>query len=143
VSLPAKPTVTFVMMTCVVALLTACGAAASTTREASFCDSMERATALLQPTAVGETRETTRVRYVELASVLDAARRQAPTPIASDVTAFAGAVEEFALALAGVDYDLDELFRTTGGVQLAERTSHALTPATIQHLTRACGLTLG
>lgn len=141
-SLTTPPTAIIVVTACVAALLTACGADASSAPDDSFCDTMERATTLLQPETGSATPETTRVRYDDLTSVLGDAQQQAPTPIAADVAAFAKAVERFELALAAVDYDIDDLFSTPTGVQLGEQTSHAMTPAVIEHLTRTCGLTL-
>lgn len=141
-SLTTTPTAIIVVTACFAALLTACGADTSSTPDDSFCDTMEKATTLLQPETGSATPETTRVRYDDLASILAAAQDQAPTSIAADVAAFANAVEQFAFALAAVDYDIDHLFRTPAGVQLGEQTSHALTPAVIEHLTRTCGLIL-
>jgi hypothetical protein len=132
-----------VAASCVIASLSACAVGGSTAANGSFCDSMERATALLEPGSGSTTPDAARTRYVELAAVLDAARRTAPPSISTDVAHFATAVDGFATALAAVDHDIDALFRTPEGVRLGEDASHALTPAVVAHLTRECGLALG
>lgn len=126
---------------CTIALVSACGADESVT-ERSFCDSMEQATRLLEPQTAPTTRQDTRERYVELEAVLLAAQRAAPPALDADIVTFAAAIDRFATALAAVDHDIDELFSTPAGIQLAEKTSHALTPTLIGHLTGPCGLDL-
>lgn len=124
-----------------IALVSACGADESVT-ERSFCDSMEQATRLLEPQTAPTTRQDTRERYVELEAILDRAQRDAPVTLRADVATFATAIDRFATALAAVDHDLDDLFSTPAGVQLGEKTSHALTPALLGHLTGPCGVDL-
>lgn len=124
---------------CVIALVTACGADEPVAVR-SFCDSMERITELLEPQTALPTRQDTRERYVEVVAVLDAAQRDAPAALKADVTTFATAIDRFTAALAALDHDIDALFRTRAGVQLGEETSHALTPAIVEHLSSSCEL---
>lgn len=126
-----------------VALLTACGDDTEAADHGPFCEPMEEATILLEPHTGSTTPDGTRARYDKVSSVLDAAQQAAPTAIAADVAGFAAAINRFASALATVDYDIDALYNTPDGVQLAEDTSHALTPAIVEHLTGPCGLTVG
>jgi hypothetical protein len=126
----------------VVGLLAACGDD-EPAANGDFCDTMEQVTTLLEPNTGSTTPEETQARYDELAMLLDQAEQAAPPAIADDVSTFANAIDDFATALADVDYDLDAMYSTPEGNQLAEDTSHALTPAIIDHLTGPCGLTLG
>jgi hypothetical protein len=103
---------------------------------------MEQVTALLEPNTGSTTPEDIEARYDELATLLDEAEQAAPPAIVDDVATFAIAIDDFAHALADLDYDLDAIYSTPVGAQLAEDTSHALTPAIIDHLTGLCGLTL-
>jgi hypothetical protein len=125
----------------VVGLLAACGD--DEPAAGDFCDTMEQVTTLLEPNPGSTTPEHTEARYDELATLLDQAEQAAPPAIADDVATFATTIDDFATALADVDYDLDAIYSTPEGVQLAEDTSHALTPAIIDHLTGPCGLTPG
>lgn len=124
---------------CVIALVTACGADEPVAGR-SFCDSMERVTQLLEPQTAGPTRQHAREQYAELVAVLDAAQRDAPDALEADVTTFATAIDRFTAALAAVDHDVDELFRTPAGVQLGAETSHALTADLVEYLSGPCGL---
>lgn len=127
----------------VVGVLAACGDDEPAAANGNFCDTMEQVTTLLEPNAGSPTPEETEARYDELATLLDQAERAAPPAMADDVSTFATAIGDFATALADVDYDLDVIYRTPEGEQLAQETSHALSPAIAEHLTGPCGLTLG
>ena len=126
-----------------VALLAACGDDQTAADHGDFCDAMEQASSLLEPNTGSPTPVGTRARYEELSSVLDVAEREAPTTIAGDVATFATAIDNYVTALASVDYDLDGLYSTPEGVQLADDTSHAITPAMVEHLTGPCDISLG
>lgn len=128
----------------ILGLLAACGDDGTTAGAGGkFCDAMERVSTLLEPNTGSTAPEGVEARYRELSRQLDQAEQTAPSAIEGDVAIFAAAIDDYATALAGVGYDLDTVYSTPEGVQLAEDTSHALTPAVVDHLTGRCGLDLG
>lgn len=139
---PAGPLRLVAALVAVVGLLAACGDE-ERAANGDFCDTMEQVTTLLEPNTGSTTPEETEARHDELTTLLDQAQQTAPPAIVDDVATLATAIDDFASALEEVDYDLDAIFSTPQGEQLAEDTSHALTPAIIDHLTGPCGLTPG
>jgi hypothetical protein len=63
--------------------------------------------------------------------------------IAADVEAYAAAYDRYVDLLIESGYDLDVVFSTQQGSDLAIETSHALTPAMVGYLTGDCRLSLG
>ncbi len=76
-------------------------------------------------------------------TLLDQAERTAPPELRGDVTRYAAAIDDYAVALAAVDFDLDAIYSTPAGAQLAQDTSHALTPDIVNYMTGPCGISLG
>ena len=108
----------------------------------AFCVAMEQVAARMEPstrpTAPGEVEAS----FGEVVTLLDQAERTAPSELAGDVARFAIAIDDYVAALAAVDFDLDAIFSTPEGAQLAQDTSHALTPDMINHMTDRCDITL-
>lgn len=123
-------------------LLAACGDDGTAAAGGEFCGAMEQVSTLLEPNTGSTTPEGIEARYRELVTLLDQAEQAAPSAIAGDVATLAAAIDDYATALADVDYDLDAIYSTPEGVQLAEDSSHALTPAVVDHMTGPCGLDL-
>ena len=109
----------------------------------AFCSAMERVAALLAPDTGSSTPpQELRADFEEVVTQLDEAEQHAPAAISDDVAAFATAIDDYVVALAAADYDLDTIFSTPEGTRLAEDTSHALTPDVVNHLTGPCAITL-
>lgn len=108
----------------------------------AFCVAMEQVVSRMEPstgpTAPGEVEAS----FGEVVTLLDQAERTAPSELAGDVARFAIAIDDYVAALAVVDFDLDAIFSTPEGVQLAQDTSHALTPELINYMTDRCDITL-
>lgn len=81
--------------------------------------------------------------FGEVVTLLDQAERTAPSELRDDVTRYATAIDDYVAALAAVDFDLDAIFSTPEGAQLAQDTSHALTPDIVNYMTGPCGISLG
>ncbi len=110
--------------------------------DAAFCNAMEQVAALMEPDN-GSTPPGVRADFDMVVALLDQAEQSAPAAIRDDVASFAGAIDDYVGALAAVDFDLAAIFSTAEGTQLAEDTSHALTPDIVHHMTGTCGITLG
>ena len=95
----------------------ATGTAANPT-EGGFCEAMAHLIVLLSPT-------------------------DAPAAIAGDVAAYKTAYDEYVRYLSTVDFNLNIVFSTPQGTQLAIDTSHTLTPAIVQYAVDDCGLSFG
>lgn len=109
----------------------------------AFCSAMEGVAARMTPDTGSPTPPSAlRVDFDEVVTLLDQAEQNAPAAISDDITAFAAAIDTYVIALDGADYDLDVIFSTPEGTRLAEDTSHALTPAVIDHMTGPCGITI-
>ena len=115
----------------------------SATDADAFCSAMEGvAVRMARDTDTPTPPDALRVGFDEVVALLDQAEEHAPAAISDDVAAFAAAIDHYVVALADADYDLDVIFSTPEGTQLAEDTSHALTPDVINHMTGPCGITL-
>ena len=67
------------------------------------------------------------------------AERSAPAHLATEIAAFASAYRAYFDALRDVDYDLDAIFATPQGQQLAVDASHSLTPVVVGYFESTCG----
>lgn len=124
--------------------LAACGDDGTEDAGATFCTVMEQVAARMEPdTGTPTPPDGVRANFDEVVTLLDQAEQDAPAAISDDVAAFATAMDDYVAALAAVDFDLDAIFATPEGTQLAEDTSHALTPDLINHMTGPCGISLG
>ena len=91
---------------------------------------MERVAALLAPDTGSPTPpKELRADFEEVVTQLDEAEQHAPAAISDDVTAFATAIDDYVVALAAADYDLNTIFSTPEGTRLAE-TPHTPSPPT-------------
>ncbi len=91
-----------------------------------------------EPTPPAEVRAS----FGEVVTLLDQAERTAPSELRGDVVRYATAIDDYVAALAAVDFDLVAIFSTPEGTQLAQDTSHALTPDMVNHMSGPCGITL-
>lgn len=115
----------------------------ATDTEQAFCSAMGGVAVRIARGAETTTPpDDLRVDFGEVVALLDQAEEQAPEAISDDVAAFAAAIDRYVVALADADYDLDVIFSTPEGTQLAVETSHALTRDVVNHMTGSCGIVL-
>lgn len=123
-------------------------AAAAATRiavnptDGGFCEAMAHLIVLLSPTDDSSPTET-KATFTEAAGWFERANTKAPAAIAGDVVTFKIAYEKYASYLGTVDFNLNTVFSTPEGTQLAIDTSHSLTPAIVQYAVDDCGLSFG
>jgi hypothetical protein len=122
--------------------LLACGDSGASEEDDAFCAGMEQVVTRMEPSTGPTPPGEVEASFGEVVTLLDEAERTAPSELSGDVARFATAVDVYVAALEAVDFDLDAIFSTPEGVQLAQDTSHALTPDIINHLTGPCGITL-
>lgn len=79
----------------------------------------------------------------QAAGWFEQANTAAPAAIAGDVAAYKTAYDEYVRYLSTVDFNLNIVFSTPQGTQLAIDTSHTLTPAIVQYAVDDCGLSFG
>ncbi len=154
-----RPRLCFVAMSVVLCATTgACGdnenagsntpAAASSTgiagdpADGGFCEAMAHLIVLLSPTDDSSPTET-KATFTEAAAWFEQANTAAPDSIADDVATYKTAYDEYAAYLGTVDFNLNTVFSTPEGTQLAIDTSHTLTPAIVQYAIDDCGLSFG
>lgn len=118
------------------------GIVAASTGPAEFCDAMAHLIVLLEPGGPSSPDET-RATFEEAAGWFAQARRSAPEPIAVDVGVYADAYAVYAGFLEESGYDLNVVFASDEGRDLAIDTSHTLTPKIVDHVTGECGLRFG
>ncbi len=123
--------------------LLACGDSEDGDGEDAFCAAMEQVTTRMEPRTGPTPPGEVEASFGEVITLLDQAERTAPSELAGDVAHFATAVDDYVAALAAVDFDLDAIFSTPEGAQLAQDTSHALTPDIVNYITGPCGVSLG
>jgi len=107
--------------------------------EAAFCEGMGHLIRLLAPQDTSSPAET-EAQFSEAAGWFDQANRNAPADIAEDFAAYAAAYDEYTHYLSTVGFNLDTVFSTQKGTDLAIDTSHTITPALVQHAEQQCGL---
>jgi len=91
------------------------------------------------PTNPTETEAT----FAAAAVQFQLANAAAPTSIATEFAAYSAAYDEYVHFLSTVGYNLDVVFSTEEGTQLAIETSHTITPAIVQYTIQECGLSFG
>ena len=97
---------------------------------------------LLSPTDDSSPTDT-KATFTEAAIWFEQANSAAPAAIAGDVAAYKTAYAKYASYLGTVDFNLNTVFSTPEGTQLAIDTSHTLTPAIVQHVVGECDLSFG
>lgn len=110
--------------------------------DGEFCEAMGRLIALLAPTDDSSPAEA-EATSSEAAGWFEQANNAAPAAIAADFAAYKTAYDEYAHYLRSVDFNLDTVFSTAEGTQLAIDTSHTLTSAIVQYAIDDCGLSFG
>ena len=121
---------------------TAATGIAATPTDGGFCEAMAHLIVLLSPTDDSSPTET-KATFTEAAGWFEQANTTAPAAIADDVAAYTTAYDEYASYLGTVDFNLNTVFSTPEGTQLAIDTSHTLTPAIVQYAIDDCGLSFG
>ncbi len=121
---------------------TAVGEPAAAGLDEEFCESMEHLITLLAPSESTSPSET-EATFTEAAGWIEQARRSAPPSIADDVDTYALAYDEYIRYLGVVGYDLDVVFSTDEGSDLAIATSHTMTVPIVDYATIECGLSFG
>ncbi len=120
--------------------LLACGD--SDDGEDAFCAAMEQVAMRMEPSTGPTPPREVEASFGEVVTLLDQAERTAPPELRGDVDRYATAIDDYVVALDAVDFDLNAIFSTPEGEQLAVDTSHALTPDVVNHMTGPCGITL-
>jgi hypothetical protein len=90
-------------------------------------------------TSPAETEATFAAAAGQFQFALDAA----PASIATDFATYSAAYDEYVHFWSTVGYNLDVVFSTEEGTQLAINTSHTMTPAIVQYSIDECGLSFG
>ena len=104
-----------------------------------FCESMEHLIVLLAPdgpTSPSDTEAT----FTEAGGWFEQARRSAPQSVSEEVAAYATAYDNYVHFLAESGWNLDVVFSTDEGHDLAIETSHTLTVPIVDYTTNECGL---
>jgi hypothetical protein len=107
-----------------------------------FCDAMAHLIILLAPSGRSRPDET-EATFVEAATWFQQAERAAPDELAPDVSTYAAAYGEYIDYLSTVGWNLDAVFATPEGKQLAIDTSHTMTPSIVEYAIGTCGLSFG
>ncbi|MEJ7845506.1 MAG: hypothetical protein WKF93_07665 [Acidimicrobiales bacterium] len=122
--------------------LVACADGGDGDTEDAFCSAMEQVATRMAPSSEPTPPAEVEASFGEVVTLLDQAERTAPSELRGDVARYATAIDDYVAALAAVDFDLDAIFSTPEGTQLALATSHALTPDMVNHMSGPCGITL-
>ena len=110
--------------------------------DGEYCESMEHVIILLAPSGPTSPSDT-EAAFTEAAGWFDQTRRSAPASIADDVATHATAYDDYLRFLGESGFNLDVVFSTTEGRDLAIATSHTLTVPIVDHTTTQCGLSFG
>ncbi len=122
--------------------LVACGQSGDGNGDDAFCAAMEQVATRMAPSPEPTPPAEVETSFGEVVTLLDQAERTAPSELRGDVARYATAIDDYVAALDAVDFDLNAIFSTPEGTQLAQDSSHALTPDIINHMTGPCGITL-
>lgn len=117
--------------------------AATTLPGGQFCDAMGQLIVLLAPSDVPTSPAETEATFAAAAVQFQLASEAVPASIATDFAVYSAAYDEYVHYLSTVGYNLDVVFSTEEGTQLAIDTSHTLTPAIVQYTINECGLSFG
>lgn len=107
-----------------------------------FCDAMSHLIVLLAPTEVSSPSET-RSTFEQASTWFEQAARTAPASISDDVAAYGSAYSDYIAFLDDNGYNLNLVFSTDEGRDLAIETSHSLTEPIVEHTITECGLSFG
>jgi len=107
-----------------------------------FCEAMAHLIVLLAPSGPTSPDETQAI-FTEAATWFARAEGAAPDELAADFRNYAAAYDEYTNYLSTVDFNLDAVFATPEGQQLAIDTSHTMTPTIVRYVTGTCGLSFG
>jgi hypothetical protein len=107
-----------------------------------FCESMEHLIVLLAPSGPTSPQDT-EAAFTEAVGWFDQARRSAPASISADVATYASAYDDYVRFLTESGFNLDVVFSTAEGRDLAIETSHTLTVPIVEYTTNECGLSFG
>jgi hypothetical protein len=110
--------------------------------DGEFCESMEHLIVLLAPSGPTSPQDT-ETAFNEATGWFDQARRSAPASISDNVAKYASAYDEYVRFLAESGYNLDVVFGTPEGRDLAIETSHTLTVPMVEYTTKERGLSFG
>jgi hypothetical protein len=107
-----------------------------------FCDAMSHLVVLLAPSGPTSPHDT-EATFTEAATWFAQADGAAPDELAADFHHYAAAYDEYTHYLSTVGFNLDAVFATPEGEQLAIDTSHTMTPTIVEYVTGTCGLSFG
>lgn len=107
-----------------------------------FCDAMSHLIVLLSPTEASSPSGT-RSTFQQASTWFEQAQRTAPASISDDVAAYGSAYSEYTAFLDDNGYNLDLVFSTDEGRDLALETSHSLTEPIVDYTITECGLSFG
>jgi hypothetical protein len=112
------------------------------TADTEFCKIMTEASSLLEPDPPNAQPAPARTKreFDAIAALLAKAEAASPRALTADITTFAKAIDKYRAALADAGYNLGVIYSTPEGIALANDTSHALSPAVVQHMTGACAI---
>ena len=108
-----------------------------------FCPAMAQLIVLLAPSETPTSPAETKATFEAAAVQFERGKEAAPASIATEFADYAAAYDEYVHYLSTVDYNLDLVFSTEEGTQLAIETSHSLTPSIVQYSIDQCGLSFG
>lgn len=130
-------------------LVTACGDSGDATEvvdqpdagaDGEFCEAMEHLIVLLAPSGPTDPAAT-EAGFTEAAGWFEQASRSAPAAIADDVAIYASSYLDYIVYLDEVaGYNLDVVFSTEEGRDLAIETSHSISPPIVEYTINECGL---
>jgi hypothetical protein len=107
-----------------------------------FCEAMAHLIELLAPSGPTSPHDTEAI-FTEAATWFAQADGAAPDVLDADFHNYAAAYDEYTHYLSTVDFNLDAVFATPEGEQLAIDTSHTMTPTIVEYVTGTCGLSFG
>jgi hypothetical protein len=107
----------------------------------AFCEAMDHLIALLGRQETRTPPAQVRRTFEDALPWFEQAQRNAPNVLAGDVDAYKTAYDdEYVHYLRESGFNLDVVFSTPQGQQLAVDTSHTLTPAIVDYVIGECGL---
>jgi hypothetical protein len=113
---------------------------ATTVAPDGFCEAMDHVVALLRREETRTPPAQVQRTFEDALPWFEQAQRNAPNVIADDVDAYKTAYDEYVYLLRESGFNLDVVFSTPEGQQLAVDTSHTLTPAIVDYVIGECGL---
>lgn len=108
-----------------------------------YCEAMGQLIVLLEPSDGPTSPAETEATFTAAAGWFDELKRNAPDLISGDVANYSAAYDEYAHFLSESGFNLDVVFSTPVGQQLAIDISHSLTPSIVEYAIDECGLSFG